>query len=244
MHEDVPRRYDVDALRQRLPRDRAELFLGFLPWAEDCEGWRRSVRESFEETAERSLLRTVWDHPTDREARVLIDVVECPSATEALDALVDRLVWNQLSRLPEGPPELGIAAFVHPSGAPPAAAFARGNLCLSVASFGRRIVEVIPWALRLSRRLDDRPTIERQTITLTVDTEPVKVGQEVAVSYRLPWAYGEEGYLKFFATGGVLTRRRDRMIFVGSRPGDARLDAYLVERGREPHGGSLVLMIG
>jgi hypothetical protein len=236
-------RYDIEALRRRIPVDRAELFLGFVPWPEDCDGWRRSVREPLAETPGRAVLRTVWDDPDDREARVLIDVVESTSPFEAIEALVDRLVWNQLARLPEGPRGLGDAAFAHPEGAPPALFFARGNLCVPVVSFGRRSVDVGPWAYRLNSRLGDRPAVDRLTLSLRADPPAPKARQEVAITYELPWKPGDDGYLKFFAEGGTLARGDGRLIFKGARPGEARIEAFLLEPGREPYGGRLVLRI-
>ncbi len=47
-----------------------------LPWPEDCQDWRRSVHERFEDNLQGPLLRTVWDDPQNRNARVLINIVE------------------------------------------------------------------------------------------------------------------------------------------------------------------------
>ena len=217
--------YDLEVLRRQLPHDRAELFIGFVPWTEDAEGWKRSVKEKLTETPERSVTRTVWDSSEKRDERVLIDVVECESATEALDALVDRLLWNQLSRLLEGSKGLGDAVFMHPKGVPPGIFFTRGNLCLSVVSFGKQPMAVTPWAERLNRRLDDRPSVDRMTISLRVETTPMKVGQEVEFRYTLPWQYSEEGYLKFLVRGSTLLRHDDRLTLTGTKPGEVTIDA-------------------
>jgi hypothetical protein len=59
----------------------------------------------------------------------------------------------------------------------------------------------------------------------------------------LPWSLGPEGYFKFFATGGTLTLRETAVVLRGTRPGEARVDAFAVEPGREPHTGSLTLIV-
>jgi hypothetical protein len=41
-------------------------------------------------------------------------VIECASATDASEAQADRLAANQLARLLEGPPDLGLASFTRP----------------------------------------------------------------------------------------------------------------------------------
>jgi hypothetical protein len=235
--------YDLDALRRRVPDDSAELFLGFIPWSEDCERWTRSVAESLATSSTRSLFRTVWDNPTASGSRVLIDVAECASAVDAMDALVERLATNQLAQLPEGPRDLGATAFTHPDGVPPAAFFVRGNLCISVISFGSRDVAVVPWAARLDRRLGERPKTDRAVVTLQADRSKLKLGEVVAIRYSLPWRLGPEGYFKFFATRGTLTRRENALVLRVTRSGEARVEAFAVEPGREPHTGSVTLLV-
>jgi len=241
MNDKSRTRLDLKALQEQLPADRAELFLGFVPWAEDAEGWRRSVRAALPEVPGRSVLRTVWDSLKTVEERVLIDVVECESAASALEALADRLQWNQLAQVADGPRGLGQVAFMHPEGVPPAIVFTRGNVCLNVASFGRQAVDVVPWAEGLNRRLDHRPAIKRSTIELSVGAVPLKAGQATELRYVVPWKYGENGYLKFIVAGGTLFRREERLFLAAAGPGEMKIDAYLLEPGREPHAGHLRL---
>ena len=235
--------YDLPALRRRIPEDRAEFFLGFVSWAEDADGWKRSVKEALPETEGRSVVRTVWDDPKDKANRVLIDAVECDSAQEAMEALIDRLAWNQIAGLPEGPEGLGYASFVHPAGAPPALFFARGNLCIGIASFGRRAVAVGPWAARLNRRLDERPTAARELISLRTEGGRIGAGQRAELEYSMPWRYGEGGYLKFVVHGASLARRAGRLVLVAGTAGRASVDAYILEPGREALSGRLTVAI-
>jgi len=241
--QQLEKTYNLDALRRRVPVDRAELFLGFTPWPEDTEGRRRSVRESHSEVPGRPLYRTIWDHPEARDARVLIDVAEGSSVEEAVESLIGRLESNQLARLPEGPGGLGIASFVHPEGAPPAAFFARGNLCVSVVSFAGRAVDVLPLAQRLDRRLEERPKVERGILSILPELPRAKVGEAVSLAYTLPWKLGEDGYIKFFVSGGTLTRRERRLFLTGTKAGEVSVEAFVVEPGREPYFGRTVLNV-
>jgi len=235
--------YDVRALRQRISEDRAELFLGFSPWPQDASGWSRSIKEKLTSAPGKSMRRTVWDSNDNRDARVLIDVIECPSAAGAIDALLEELAANQLALLPEGPPRLGIASFMHPEGVPPAVFFARGNLCIRVISFARDAVDVVLWAERLNERLSDEPHVERNRIVLESDRESARAGEEVPVFYTLPWALGEDGYLKFRVSGATLVAREGRLFLKASKRGDVQVRAYALEPRREPYAGSLNLTI-
>jgi hypothetical protein len=235
--------YDVEALRRRVPADRAQFFVGFTPWPEDLDGWRRSARERHTEGPGRPLSRTIWDHPSSRDVRVLIDVAEASSQEDAIESLIGRLESNQLARLTEGPSDLGSAAFAHPEGVPPAVFFARGNVCVSVVSFGSRPADVLPIARRIDRRLDERPAAARAGLSMTSDRPQGRVDEPIALDYALTWTLGEDGYAKFFVAGATISRRDGRLFLRASRAGEVTVDAFIVERGRETYSARAVLRI-
>jgi hypothetical protein len=235
--------YDARALRLRINEDRTELFLGFTPWLQDAPGWSRSIKEKLASPPGKFIRRTVWDRDDNRNLRALIDIIECSSATDAVDALLEELAGNQLARLPEGPPQLGLASFVHPDGVPPAVFFARGNLCIRVISFARGAVDVISWAGRLNERLSLEPHVERNLLVLETDRKTARSDEEIAIFYTLPWTLSEEGYLKFLASGGILVLREGRLFLRPSKRGEARVRAFALEPGREPYAGVLNMSI-
>jgi hypothetical protein len=240
-----PRRTDaVEALRN-VTLDEREIFRGVVPWPEDAGGWRRSSRETLPEPAERVVRRTVWDDPAGPDARLLVDVVECPSAREAVSALIDRLEWNELARLPQGPRDLGVASFVHPEGAPPAVFFARANLCVAVVSFARRPAPVLPVAGRLDRRLAAPPPTPPAAPRLPLVAAPAGAERrEVVLSLGLPFPLAEDGYLRYVATGGTLEIRGGQVVVLPEAAAEARevrVDVHVVEPGREPSSGSVVV---
>jgi hypothetical protein len=148
-------RYDLAQLRARVPREAVPAVRPFEAAALQMDGWRVSVTETLRAANERRWQRVVLDAVESPAMRVLIDVIECASPSEALDELLERLAGNQLTRLDDGPPHLGFAAFQHPAAAPPAIFFAWNNLCIAVVSFGSRAAEVLPWAERVVQVLTD-----------------------------------------------------------------------------------------
>jgi hypothetical protein len=243
MSEQFIYRYDIEAFQQRVPTDHGELFIDFAPSEQDMEGWRRSSEEIILQGEGRLLRRSVWNHPESTQRRILVDVVECSSAAEAIASLMDSLEGNQLAELPEGPNELGMLSFVHPEGVPPAVFFARGNLGISIMSFAPEAVEVVPWAQRLNRRLDEQPPLERQSLSLEARQSRAKTGESVTVTYDLPWKIAEGGYLKFVVRGGIIAHKDGKLVITASRSGELQLEARVIEPGRVTEGGQLSLTV-
>ena len=232
------RQPDAEQILRRIPRDEGDLFRGASAWAEDLPGWRRSVREDLQEAPGRILRRTVWDDPKDASARVVVDVVECPSAAAAVSALLDRLEWNQLAEGPAGPEGLGIASFAHPEGVPPAVFFARANLCVSVASFGRRAVPVAPVATALDRRLVAVPAAGPP---LAVEAVPGARGAPAVVRVDVAFRLGEEGHLRYRVRGGTLEVRGDQVVVIPGAGAEVQVDVFAEEPGRAAAAGRVIL---
>jgi hypothetical protein len=234
MPDTARERYGIDALRQRAPRDQGLLIVGLGATPEDIGGWRRTTREVLPEAADRPLVRTIWDDPSDREKRILIDVVQCPSNGAAYDALADRLEYNQLATVPRGPDSLGEASFVHPEGVPPAVYFVRGNLLVMVASFGRLSTPVLQVATRLDARAQRRPTNAREGLPVrSTDTAAQAVKAGTAIVYELRTPLGDDGYVAIFVQGSTAELRDGRIILTGAAVGPVRVDVYAVDPGRE-----------
>jgi hypothetical protein len=242
----IRERYRIDEILQRIPEDRGEFFAGFLPWTEDMGDWTRSARETFVEKRGRTLLRTIWDNPEDRESRVLIDVVECVSAADAVEALADRLEANQLAEIPEGPRALGLGSFQHPELAPPALFYVHGNLAITVTSFGRKPVDVSNIARRLDAKLGERP-IPADTFLRAypmLQAQPhAKPGDEVVLRVNLPTRKREDSYLKVFVTGGTIARREGKLVTHSKAAGQIEVEAFLVEPGPEAYAAKSIITI-
>jgi hypothetical protein len=229
------------ALRRRISDEHATFFIGFTIWPSDHRGWKQSLSERL--SAARPVRRCVLDSPQSRDARVLIDVIECASAEDAIEELLDELQDNQLASLPSGPPNLGIASFVHPSDVPPAVFFAHSNLCIRVISFARQAVDVIPWAEQVRERLEQEPFADRRTMPLESEGTTARRGEERPLYYTLPWALGEDGYLRFQVEGATLLRRGGRLFVKAVRPGTVQIKAYALEPRRETYYGTLALPV-
>ncbi len=242
MNEEIKNKYDFPSWGQN-PEEITIVLTNFVPWPEDCLGWNRTSLEFFTEAETRQLRRTIWDDPQNSDSRVLIDVYETPSFSQAQEYLIELLANNQLERLPDGPKDLGRISFIHPEGVAPAAFWIRGNLCLSIHSFGRKMVDAIEWSHRLDSRILDKPEVDRFTVTLSSEEERVNVEQEVEISFSFPWQIGEDGYCKFFATGGDLYFKGKQLYFRANNLGEAVIEALALEAGRESYGGVLRLKV-
>jgi len=235
----VDEHYDTEALRRRVPGERGEIFLGFIPWGDDFQGWLLAAREKLTEAPARPLDRSTWHHPQSRDLRVLVDVAECASAEDAVECLIGRLAGNQIAPLPSGPSGLGMASFMHPAGVPPAVFFAQGNLCISVVSLARESAEVLPWAERLHRRLAEVPAAHRAALNLRAEKTRGKPGDELPFTCTAPWDRTPESYFKLIAVGGTLSRRDGNLFVKPARAGQVEVEAYLFERGREVVSGQI-----
>lgn len=243
MYETIKSKYDFSSWGKRLEEESIVL-TNFIPWQKDCLEWQRSSKELFTGTDELRLTRTIWDNPEDEDSRVLIDVYETSSFAQAKECLIELLASNQLEeRLPEGPDDLGEVSFMHIEGIPPTVLWLRGNLCLSVDSFGKKDVDVLTWAYRLDSRIMDKPKVDRLILSLTSQKDEVNLEEEVKIDFSLPWQLCEDGYYKFFAAGGELFFRGQELYFCAQRKGEAVIEAFAVEAGREPYRGRLILEV-
>jgi hypothetical protein len=147
-------RYDIPRLRALVPREPSVAVRSFDTARLRMEGWRASMTEVLPSADARIRQRFVFDALEAPSIRVAIEVSECASPQDALEALLEVLAGNQLARLEDGPSHLGFVSFQHPPGAPPAIFFARDNLCISLTSFGSRAAELSSWAEQVSRALE------------------------------------------------------------------------------------------
>lgn len=196
------------------------LVVGFRAWS---AAWPETASaDPLREELEVGTTRAVHDV---EGGRLALTAREHDSLEDALEGLADTLEANQLAELPRGPDGLGEAAFVHPPQAPPAAFFVRGNLVLSVTSFGAGPVDALPYARRIDAELAERPAEVRED-----GIEVVEEGKTLRVEAR--WA-GPDAYLKYMAPGGRLRKAEDGVVVEGE---PEAVEVFVVERGRPTRG--------
>jgi hypothetical protein len=237
MHEDIKKRYNFSHWSKIAERGASLLLGDFTPWREDCLNWNRESKSVFPEAASRRLLRTVWDDPNDVDARVLVDVREMTSSANARKCMLEVLANNEMMRLPEGPDDLGEVCFVHPEGAPPAVFWVTGNLCVSVASFGRKSIRVLDWGYKLHSRMVDKPLVEKLELALVPRATRMKVKEEQPLGFSLPRVLSDEGYFKFFVTGAELLLKKGEVHVRASQQGEIVVQVFVVEPGRPAEAG-------
>lgn len=241
--ERIRKQYAIDEILARLPEDAGHFYSGFTPWPEDLEGWIRTSRELLPADGERSLTRAVWDLQKDRDSRLLVDVTECGSAPDAVEALAGSLEANQLASLPAGLRGNSFVSFVHPEGAPPASFLAYANLLIVIASFGRKSVSVDPLVKLLLQRLESSSKTDTKFGRLTAEPALARRSQEVLLRYELNITPIEDSYLRFSVTGGTIFRRQGQLILRPAGAGRMEVSSWLFERGRETRSLTLTIPI-
>ena len=229
MAQDIRSIYNAKDLIAGLPSDRGELFIAYTA-AIGPDRWRERFRQSLSERPGRIISRSIWERTDQPDLSVVLDVIECASAVDAIDELMERLAENQLAELDQGPDVLGPAAFVHPKEAPPALFFARANLVISIVSQGRVKSLVDTWMRLILDDLDHEPKSAQPGIQFE-SGDKTDTGAMV-LSYRTPWKLGPGGWFKFISEGATLER--------GDGPAELllgqalKLRAWAQEQGREP----------
>jgi hypothetical protein len=231
---------DLKKMKSSLPYDYSEFFMDFMPWQDDMKPWRTLHKENLEESKNFPVIRTKWGIPNILNEKVLIDITECLSESEAIATLIDVLRWNQLTHLVEHNLDKDQIAFCHPDDVPPAIFYAHANLVVSIASFGKEPVKVIHIANNINKRLNDSPSLKQKDISLKVTLKVKEVKEkEFNLEYSLPYVCGEEGYLKFIVKGGILSKRNGKLFIKVIKKGKMKIEAYQLESVRKPYYGQL-----
>ena len=241
--ERIRKQYGIDEILSRLPQNAAHFYSGFAPWPDDLEGWIRTSRELLPADGERSLTRTVWDLQNDSDSRLLVDVTECGSAQEAVEALAGSLEANQLASLPAGLRGNWFVSFVHSEGAPPASFLAYANLLIVIASFGRKSVPVEPLVRRLLLRLESSSKTDATFGRLTAEPARARRSHEVLLRYELSITPIEDSYLRLSITGGTIRRRQGQLFLSPGRENSINISSWLFERGRETRSLTLTIPV-
>jgi hypothetical protein len=157
MNSSLNERYDLSELRKRASSYDGPLLVATALAQWRPEGWRLSLSEQFQEDT-RLISRNTYDRSDQSVTlsagsknnkpmrRVRVEVVYCGSATDAMEALIDSLDYNQLAQLQPGPAGPWIASFVQTEPAPPALSFMLSNLLVTISSIGTIAEPVVPWA--------------------------------------------------------------------------------------------------
>jgi hypothetical protein len=182
-----------------------------------------------------------WTDPVDSDSRVLMEVRESASAASARKCLLDVLASNSLSRLPDGPRAVGDVCFIHPEGAAPSIFWVTANLCLSVVSLGLNPVRVVDWGRRLHERIVEKPQVRGLELDLIPVERRMRLDEEQSVRLAPTRALGDEGYTKFFASGGELRLVGEGIGLRATRKGRIVVEAFEIVPGQPPAAGRLEL---
>jgi hypothetical protein len=243
MHDELRKAYNFTSWSRRARHGGGLVVRNFVPWAGDFEPLVQSTRDHFMEAPDRRLVRTVWDDPSDRSARILVEIRETESFEVAEKCLLEVLANNQLARLPEGPPDLGDVSFVHPEGVPPAAFWVIGNLCVSICSVGRKPIPVRDWAERLQTRLLDKPGGGKLGLAFEPAKSTGRIGQPTRLVITLARGQSPESCIKVFAPGADLSLDGDGVVVRPMESGRLTVEVYATEPGRRAAAGRTTLTV-
>lgn len=240
MYETVKKLYQYDSWPR--PSDRSILLENFSLWPEALSDWMLTSLHVIIQSPISYLIRAVADHKSDKDSRLLIDVYVNPDLCNAYEDLLQLLAGDQLGLVPRGPDDLGNISFIHPEGLSPATYFVRGNICIAIINFGRKIIATIDLAYGIDRFISSKPAasrlVEAQVLTFT-QSGPDDLFK---ITHTLP-PLSKAGYYKFFSTGGELLFKGEELYFRAQQAGEAVIEAFALEPGQEAYAERLVLTV-
>ncbi len=243
MYEEVKKRYRFSSWSKTPKQGVSILLRHFAPRREDRLGWKEAAKTQIALSGTRRLTRIEWAAPRDAESRVLVDVYETSSLTDAQKCLLEILANNELLRLPDGPTDLGEISFVHPDGVPPAAFWVVGNLCMGVTSFGPKKAPVLDFAERLHAGAIEKPRGPKRDLRVKPETTRLKAKEETVLALTAPRALPEDVQYKYFATGGELFLKGDQVVVRALKRGAVAVEAFAVKAPRSVHAARRILKV-
>ena len=234
MTEDIRTQYKAKEILASIPSDRGELFIGYRPAAKPGR-WREQFHQTLERQPGRRLSRSVFEIAGSTKGSVVVEMVECASARDAVEDLMETLAENQAAALDPGPESLQPAAFRHPEQAPAGLFFARANLRISIMSQSKASDDVDEWLGLIQQDLDLAPRDARDSLEIrSGDTQD----DAARLNYKLPWKVGPEGWFKFISKGASIERgEKPGELVLGPSKAGVTVQGWVLERGRESYKG-------
>jgi len=236
MIEDIRTQYKMDEILASIPSDRGELFIGYRPVTVPGK-WQEQFHQSIDKKPARYHNRIVFEAVDGTNGNVVVEVVECASARDAVDELMETLDENQAAELRPGPESLQPAAFSNPEQAPAALFFVRGNLRISIMSQSKEHDGVDEWLDLIQQDLNLEPDDTRGRFEIKPGEAEEKVKR---VNYVFPWKVGPGGWFKFISIGASIERgEQPGDLILGPTNTEVTVKGWVIERGRESYMGEL-----
>lgn len=234
MIEEIRAQYKAEEILASIPADRGELFVGYRPVPGEGK-WRVQYHQDLERGENRRLARSVFEVAGSLHDGIVVEVVECASARDAVEDLMETLEENQAAVLDPGPESLQPAAFRNPKQTPSGLFFSRANLRISILAQSKTAgAGVDEWLDLIQKELDLTPEDARGGLEIrSGETE----GRAAKLNYRFPWKVGPEGWYKFLSQGAPIELgEKDGELIIP--PGaKVKVFGWVLERGRESYKG-------
>ena len=220
-----------------MPPDAAglELFVNYVPAFRGVNGWERVYRRDRGAVDQNIVRRVIMENTANRHERVLVDITEAGSASDASAVLRSVQAESNVTLVP-GPSSLGPGALQYPETTPSLMNFHRANLSVWVFSCGKDPVEIQPWVDRVVADLN-APTAASYDRALIFDRVPDH-SPAIQLKYSLKWTLGEWGWFKFQAQNANVRRgaAADRLLITPTGHAPV-VHGWAQEPGRETYQG-------
>ena len=220
-----------------------ELIVGYMPTFRHVHDWQQVFRQQLATSAGSVIRRVIWEQAANRRCRLLVDVAECRTSSDARSQLAETMLDSNVQFAP-GPDRLGPGALVHPEGTPRSVYLFRANLMIWVLSCGREYFDVLSCADRIVADLSQpAPTEAEEDLALTREADHPEAAAAICLSAAPRWERGEWAWFKFTAQGGTLTRaaEHDRLLlWPASGHREIKVRGWVMEPGRKTYGGQFI----
>jgi hypothetical protein len=220
-----------------------ELIVGYVPTFRHVQDWQQVFRQQHATPAGSVVRRVIWEQEANRRCRLLVDVAECRTSSDARSRLKEIALDSNFQFAP-GPDRLGPGALVHPEGTPRSAYLIRANLMIWVLSCGRAYFDVLSCADRIVADLTPSAAPEAdEDLVLTREPETPDAPGAICLSAAPRWERGEWAWFKFTAQSGTLARAMEGDgLVLWPAPGQREVSVrgWVIEPGRKTYRGQYI----
>ena len=220
-----------------------ELIVGYAPTFRQVEDWQQVFRHQHATSAGSVVRRVIWEQEANRSCRLLVDVAECRTSSEARSWL-NAIKRDSNFQFSAGPERFGRGALMHPEYEPRSVYLIRANLMIWVLSCGRASFDVLSCADGIVADLEPAaPPEGEDDLVLTREPDNHEAPGAICLRAAPRWERGEWAWLRFTVQGGTLARAMegDRLV-LWPAPGQREISVrgWAIEPGRKTYGGRYI----
>jgi hypothetical protein len=163
-------RYDINKWKDNSTKN---LFIWqYFMGGHELAGWQLKEVRPWEVNTDK-VVQYYWENSSDKDEKIKIDIIECPSWLIAQQQLLELLRRHMHVHLPEaGKKEIrvGDAAYAGEGAEPQHLLFVRANIVVVLNSIGRKKVPVAKTALQLDNLFYDKPLLKVTGVSPVIES--------------------------------------------------------------------------